>query len=262
MSCLSYAFLMLMFSCQTVSQSSAQAPLLAADSLEHILQQNNTAMSGSEAWEQVENLRIELDIREPGFEVLGTYLASRERAMRIDVMAGGKRIFAEGLYQGAAWKWTPDAGYSSANEEGRAALRHGIEGPGKFYTLLQFRDRGGKVSLSNPGLLASANEWQLEFLLPDGQRVYHFIDKNTCLSTREVTRRAFHPDVQPDAATIESRFSDPMIIDGILRFKTIESRDLETGEWLGTTHITSIEHNVAVPNGFYSGAEAGRTQSL
>jgi len=247
MSCMPFAFLMLMFSCQPTS--------MGEDSLDHILQRNALALGSSTAWQQVESLRIELDIREPGFEVTGTYLATREIGMRIDIKAGDEAVFSEGLYQDVAWQWTPGNGYRNANEQGTAALRHGIEGPGKFYTLKDFHERGGKVSLSEAPGFAEPGEWQLEFTLPDGHLVYYFVDQSSYLTTRELTRRAFHPDQNPLEVTIESRFTDPVSVDGIVRFRTIESRNLETGEWLGTTKITAVEHNAPVPKGFYSGEE-------
>jgi len=95
MSCLPHAFLMLMFSCQPAVEPGPSA----TDPLENILQHNSTVMGGNQAWEQVDNLRIQLDIREPAFEVSGTYIASRNMGMRIDIESEGERVFAEGLHQ-------------------------------------------------------------------------------------------------------------------------------------------------------------------
>jgi len=222
-----------------------------AETLGDILHCNADALGGDAAFERIDNLRIELDIEEPGFEVTGTWVGSRDGRMRIDVHAGGERVFAEGLDGERAWQWTPGDGVSLSDARGKAALRHGIEAPGRFYTLRQLEVRGSRLELREPGPLAREGEWQIRLARQDGTVLDFFLDRFSCLPTREVSRRAFHPDIDPTEVLIQTVHGEPVEVDGVLRFRLGESSDLATGEWLGTTRIRSVEHNVELTEGFF-----------
>lgn len=217
---------------------------IAADALDDLLACNAAALGGDAAFEAVNNLRIELDIREPTFEVRGDYVASREGFMRIDIYAGEQRVFAEGLNAGGAWQWTPDSGLKASAAAAAAALRNGIEAPGRFWTLQQLRARGLRIELLEDAALAKGGEWQLRMTRPDGSSFDYFIARETCLPTREVSQRAFHPDVDPTEVPVETAFSEPFTVDGVTRFRRGESRRLDTGEWLGTTALLNLGHDI------------------
>lgn len=215
-------------------------------SLDEILHRNTQAMGGAPAWAQVESVRFELEIREPGVEATATYIAARDGRMRIDVFVGGERVYAEGLDGERAWQWTPDGGVQPQGAAGAAALRHGIETPGKFHTLEQVRSRGARVELVATGGLARPGEWQVRVTLADGAVVDYFIDRETFLATREVSRRAFHPDADPTEVPVETVHGEPFFVDGVLRFRRSEQRNLDTGAWLGTTVVRSVSHGVEI----------------
>jgi len=222
-----------------------------ADPLDDILHCNAEALGGDDALERIDTLRIELDIEEPGFEVTGTWVGSRDGRMRIDVHADGERVFAEGLDGERAWQWTPGDGVSLSDERGKAALRHGIEAPGRFYTLRQLRARGARLELLEPGPLAREGEWQIRLARDDGTVIDFFLDRSSCLPTREVSRRAFHPDIDPTEVLIQTVHNEPVEVGGVLRFRLGESSELPTGEWLGTTRVRRVEHNVELTEGFF-----------
>jgi hypothetical protein len=232
----------------------------SASPLDEILRCNAEALGGEAAFARIDNLRIELDIRESGFEVTANYVASRAGYMRIDITAGGQPVFAEGLDGARAWQWTPEAGVTTSSAAGAAALRNGVESPGRFYTLRQLRDRGARLELVEPGPLARPEEWQLRFIRDDGSVIDHFIDRESCLPTRELSRRALHPDVDSTEVLIETVHSEPFTVDGLLRFRRDEQRSVESGEWLGTTTLRSVEHNLSLPEGFFRPGVQGVTQ--
>jgi hypothetical protein len=80
--------------------------------------------------------------------------------------------------------------------------------------------------------------------MADGFERDYFIDQSTHRLTRQRDRRAFHPDVDPTPVTVETRFEDPEWVDGVLVFMRQEQANLDTGEWLGTTRVQSIEFNL------------------
>lgn len=227
-----------------------------ADSLEQALACNAAAVGGMPQLSEIDTLRFDLDIREPTFAVQGRYVASRAGKMRVDIYADGERVFAEGLVGDEAWQWTPE-GRTVAGPESAATLRHGIEAPGRFWTLRALQRRGLQVELLDPGPQAKAGEWQFRLTRADGSRYDYFIDRLSCLPTREVSRRALHPDVDPTVVTIETAYSEPFKVDGVLRFRVSEQRDLDSGEWLGTTRIVDVTQGLELAASFFAGAQPG-----
>lgn len=221
----------------------SQAIAAHAEDLDTILALNATAQ-GSAGLAKVTSVRHSLSIKEPGFEVAGTYVASRAGFMRIDIRSDGEHVFSEGLDQEDAWAWSPEDGVSTQSEAGAQALLHGIEMPGHFYTLLAVRDRGAKVTLVGALTEGGRSEWQVHVVMADGFERDYFIDQSTHRLTRQRDHRAFHPDVDPTLVTVETRFEDPELVDGVLVFMRQEQTNLDTGEWLGTTRVQSVEFNI------------------
>lgn len=228
------------------------APAAAAD-LEAILERHTSAIGGAPALARIISVRVELEIREPGFEVTGTYIATRAGDMRIDIMAGDQRVFAEGLNDGQAWEWTPSVGRVAVGGEAAAALRHGIDLPGRFFTFAEVRERGARVGLVEGA--ADAPEWQLRVTLPDGFVKDYWLDRETHLVTRTRDLRAFHPSIDPTEVVIETRHSEPRWTGGVLSHTRIDNVNAVTGEWLGTTRVRSVEYNIGLPAAFFAGAD-------
>ena len=222
-----------------------------AENLNRILQLNDAAHGGSEAFERIENIRIRLVITEPGFEVTGTYVATRFGDMRIDIKADEQTVFSEGLHQSQAWQWTPDGGIESQDGTAASALRHGIELPSRFFTLLQARSMGADVSLVGAVKDNSGEQWQIRLELPDGFSRDYFIGQTNYLIVRERDHRAFHPAVDATPVPIETRYSDATFVDGVLRYSQSENCNASNGEWLGSTKVVSVEHNVVLEDGYF-----------
>jgi len=220
-----------------------------SDKLEDILALNTRAMGGAENWSKVHSIRVLLTIKEPGFEVQGNYVASRDGSMRIDITADGNRVFAEGLHQGKAWQWSPDTGYAGTNEAAAIALANSIAAPGRFYTLQQVQQLGASFELLDS---STEQEWHIQGRLQNGSLIDYFVDKKSGESRREVSRRAFHPDVDPTEVEVEGRNSEPIWIDGVLRYRRNVNTNLATGEWLGTSVAESIEHNIDIEEGYFA----------
>ena len=155
------------------------------------------------------------------------------------------------------WKTAgPGSGRRAAwPTRGRRAQRHGIEAPGRFWTLSQLRRRGLQVEWLEPGPQAHSREWQLRLTRADGSQLDYFMDRFSCLPTREISRRALHPDVDPTVVAIETSWREPFTVDGVVRFRVSEQRDLDSGEWLGTTRIVDVAQGVELAEGFFAGTQ-------
>jgi hypothetical protein len=222
------------------------APDAYASDLDTILERNHAA-HGGDAYARIESIRVELLISEPSHKVQGTYLATREGLMRIDIHAGGERVFAEGISPECAWSWNPnrpagDRG-GCVGEARAATLRHGLELPGLFYTLKDVRDRGAGVQLIGPVGSETGPEWQLRLTLEDGFSRDYFIDQETYRITRARDFRASHPAVDSEEQLVETRFESPQWVEGVLRFERQVNVSVGTGETLGITTVLDLEFN-------------------
>jgi hypothetical protein len=222
-----------------------------AQDLDTILELNTSAHGGSGNFSKIENVRFLLNISEPGFEVSGTYLATRDGNMRIDIEADGERVFSEGLFRGNAWQWTPGKGMEEQDAPAAAALRHGIESPGRFFSIEQVRERGASITLVGEVADGDGKQWQLRLVLPDGFSRDYFIDQESGRTVRERDYRAFHPAVDARKETIETRYGGEHWVDGVLRFTQSENRNADSGAWLGTTKVLSVEHNIDVADEYF-----------
>lgn len=223
----------------------------SAGQLEDLLARNADAVGGADNWARISNVRVHLDIEEPDITISANYVATREGNMRINIQMDGKTVFSEGLNQGQAWQWTPKGGTEQQDEAYAAALRHGIEFPGRFYTLQDLQQNGTEVTLEGDLFDDNRRQWRVRVTLEDGFSRDYFIDDETALVAREHDRRAFHPTADPDEVLIETRKTEPAWVADTLYFRVSRNINLETGEWLATTTVQSAERNVEIPENYF-----------
>jgi len=211
-------------------------------SVDEVIERNVQAMGGRAAIEAVKSIEADLHIVDPDFEVDGKYRAARPGRMRIDVLSGGKHVYTEAFdgTRGRQWKGTAT---EEASSEGTAALRHGVELPGKLFGLHELRQRGHRVDLAKREVIDGTNYYALRITLADGYTTTLYVDPSSWLITRRRDVRPLHVDVDPTSRTIESRFSDFQKVGGILfPFASIDL-DLPTHKTLETTIVRSVKVN-------------------
>lgn len=216
-----------------------EAPL----TLEQVIDRNTKAMGGHAAIETVKSIEIDLHIVDPGFEVDGTYRATRPGRMRIDVKAGGKRVFTEAFDGQSGWQSHDGSEQEAASPKATAALRHGIELPGKLFGLHELKQRGHRLELAGRETVNGTNYYVLQLTLSDGYTASLYVDPHSWLITRRRDVRPLHVDVDPTPTTIEVRSSDFREVGGI-RFPFASTDvDLKSGKVLETTRVNSIKIN-------------------
>jgi hypothetical protein len=162
--------------------------------------------------------------------------------MRIDILADGKHVFTEAFDGTRGWQ-RKGATIEEASSKGTAALRHGVELPGKLFGLHELPQRGHRVDLVKREVIEGTNYYALRITLTDGYTTTLYVDPNSWLITRRRDVRPLHVDVDPTPTTIESRFSDFRKVDGILFAFASTDLDLATHKILETTTVRSIKLN-------------------
>lgn len=236
--------LLVLLSTIFVAACHAQSDSVSRD---EIIERNTGAMGGRRAIEAVQSIQIELHIKDPSFEVDGTYYAMRPGKMRIDVSAQGKHVFTEAFDGQNGWQWEGKGEQKPATEKATAALRHGVELPGKLFGLYELRARGHKMKSIGREQIEGVNYYVLQLILNDGAAISLYVDPNSWLVTRRRDVRPLHVDVDPTPTTIEQVSFDFHDVEGVkFPFATAET-DLNTGKLLESTITKSVKINPTLP---------------
>jgi hypothetical protein len=215
----------------------------APQTVDELIERNTQAMGGRAAIEAVKSIEVDLHIADPGFEVDGKYRSARPGRMRIDVHAGGKHVFTEAFDGQKGWQWNGKGDQGPASPKATAALRHGVELPGKLFGLHELRERGHRVDLAGREKINGTNYYVLRITLNDGYTTTLYVDPKTWLITQRRDVRPIHVDVDPTPTTIETSFSDFRKVDGVLFAFASTDTDLATSKILETTRVRSIKVN-------------------
>src|SRR5947207_2373239 len=167
--------------------------------VDEVIERHIKAMGGRSAVEAIQSIEFDLHITDPTFEVDGTYFAARPGKMRIDVKAGGEHVFTEAFDGQKGWQWE---GKGSA-QKATAALRHGVELPGKLFGLHELKARGHRIELAERENIDGIQYYVLRLTLNDGYSTTLYVDPKTWLITRRRDVRPLHVVVDQTPTTIE-----------------------------------------------------------
>ncbi len=221
--------------------------------IDDIIARNTEAMGGRTAIEAVKTIAIDLHIVDPGFAVDGTYQATRPDRMRIDVKANGKLVFVEAFDGKRGWQWNgKETTTVEASPKASAALRRGVEFPGKLYGLHELNARGHKIELVGRERIDGVDYYALKATMSDGFVTTFYVDPKSWLITRRRDVRPLHVDIDPTPTTIEQRSSDFRKVNGVLFAFGNEEVDLQTGKVLETTTVKEIRINPTIDSAIFA----------
>ena len=215
--------------------------------LDEVIDRNTEAMGGRAAIEAVQTVAVELHIVDPDFAVDGTYRAARPGKMRIDIKANGKHVYTEAFDGRRGWQWKGE-GATTVEESptATAALRHGVQLPGRLYGLHEVRRHGHRIDLLGREEIEGTNYYALRITLDDGYSTTLYVDPQSWLVTRRRDVRPLHVDIDPRPTTIEQRMSDFRKVSGVTFSFANTETDLKTGKVLETTTVRQITVNPKV----------------
>jgi hypothetical protein len=217
-------------------------PARAVD-LDAVVANNTAARGGEAAMASVNAYESDVHIVEPQFAVDGTYVATRDGRMRVDIRADGARVFTEALDRDRAWSWDPEHGARAGTAAGAAALRHGIELPIKIFGLHEMRRRGHRLELTGRETLDGVAYHVLRLTLSDGFEVSYYVNPVTWLIERDRQKRAMHVEVDPTPEWIETRYEDYVPAAGVLLPRRLVETRVATGEVLSTVTVGEVRIN-------------------
>jgi hypothetical protein len=165
--------------------------------------------------------------------------------MRIDIFAGGQRVYSEGLDAHSSWAWEggkPAA--ADASPEGAKAIRHGIEF--NLFGLHRFRARGHRLELAGREAVDGVDYHVIRVVMADGFETFRYIDPSSWMIGRSRDVRAIHPDTDQTKKLLENVYEDFRPVDGVMTSFRSHQADVATGAVLQRTQLIGQRNNPPV----------------
>lgn len=212
-------------------------------SIEELVERHVSAMGGREALDSLRNIDLRFEVVEPAYTLEGRYRATRDGRMRVDVFAGDRNVFSEGIDSAGPWQRAgTGAPVEPVGEAGAAALRHGIE-----YNLVglhRFPDRGHELTLEGRESVDGVEYRVVKTTLRDGFETYLYLDPATWLVGRRRDVRALHPDLDPEERLLETVYRAFGELCGVRRATRSVQVDLVTGDTVQASRTLEQDCNL------------------
>ena len=210
--------------------------------LARVLKANTEAVGGAEAIENVHSLQIDLQVEELTFSVNGSYLATRDGRVRIDIFADRERVFTE-AYDGTAG-WQLLKGRSIAEDmspEGEQAVIHGIHG--NIFGLHELEGLGYELALAGKETVDDTDYWMVDSESSTGFLKRYYMNAETFLIERTREESALHPDIDSETNHFETLHFDYQELSGRMFSFSTKKIDMESGEVVQATEVVRLVVN-------------------
>jgi outer membrane lipoprotein-sorting protein len=210
--------------------------------LDEIVANNQAAESGHANTANIRSIRIDLSMQDSGSSFDAVYTATRDGRMRIDIIAGGTRVYTEAYDGHEGWDYGKD-GSVPVVDPYAAALWHGTQFPGQIFGLHDLAANGHSLEYTGRETIEGIDYYVLKITLSDGFVTYRYINPRTWMIERGRDFRAFHPAIDDKKTWIETVWSDYRPVDGVMRAFLSVNTDLTSGKVQATNRVTSIKIN-------------------
>ncbi len=228
---------------ETVTRSESPAA-----SVSDIVAANTEALGGAVALDAVQTLVKTTLIEEGDYRDLAVFATDRQGRMRIDIYAGGERVYTESFDGQHGHQWRPGEGQSYSSALGTVALSHTPQLPNHIFRLKDMAANGHTLEL----LREEENEHVLRLTLSDGFENFLLVDKRSGLIKGSRNRRSLHVDIDPEVKSLETRVSDFRTVTHIRHAHRVSEVDRATGEVLSCSTLLDVEVNAALSVSYFS----------
>jgi len=214
----------------------------AESDLDQLLRAHTEAAGGARSIEDVIALEIELRIEEPTFAVTGSYRATRDGRMRIDIFADDQRVFTEAYDGMSGWQLLQNESTASEmSAEGEAAVIRGIHG--NLFGLHELAMLEYRLKLRGKETVDGTDYWVVDSESADGFLKRFYINAETFLIERTREESALHPDVDAETKRFETLYFDYREKSGRLFSFNAKKVDLDTGDVVQSTKVVRLTIN-------------------
>lgn len=206
---------------------------------DQLLRAHTEAVGGADAIENVSVIEVDLRIEEPTFAVTGSYAATRDGRMRIDIYADDQLVFTE-AYDGTSG-WQLSQGQSKAADmsaAGEVAVIHGIHS--NIFGLHEHAKLGYSLSLAGRETVDDTDYWMVDSMSGGGFLKRYFINAGTFLIKRIREESALHPDVDAETKHFETLQFDYREVSGRLFSFSEKKIDFDLGDVVQSTEVVRV----------------------
>jgi outer membrane lipoprotein-sorting protein len=222
------------------------APCLLAQSVDEIIAKNVQARGGADKLKSVKSIKSTATMSMgPGIEAPGTLIQKRPALARLEFTVQG--LTAVQAYDGKnGWQIMPfmgkkDPELMSADEAKEIEENADLDGP-----LVDYKSKGHQVELQGKEKIEGTDAYKLKVTLKNGDVQTIYIDSDSFLDIKEVTKRT----VRGTEQEIESAIGDYKPVDGIMFPFAVESGIKGTDQKQKLT-ITKVELNVPADDSLF-----------
>jgi outer membrane lipoprotein-sorting protein len=222
------------------------APCLLAQTVDEIIAKNVQARGGAEKLKSVKSIKSTATMSMgPGMEAPGVLIQKRPTLARLEFTVQG--LTAVQAFDGKnGWQIMPfmgkkEAELMSADEAKETEEMADLDGP-----LVDYKSKGHQVELQGKEKIEGTDAYKLKVTLKNGDVQTIYIDSDSFLEIKEVTKRT----VRGTEQEIESAIGDYKAVDGIMFPFAVESGIKGTDQKQKLT-ITKVELNVPADDSLF-----------
>jgi outer membrane lipoprotein-sorting protein len=232
--------------CMSMIALAVLAPCLLGQSVDEIIAKNVQARGGADKLKSVKSIKSTATMSMgPGIEAPGTLIQKRPALARLEFTVQG--LTAVQAYDGKnGWQIMPfmgkkDPELMSADEAKEIEENADLDGP-----LVDYKSKGHQVELQGKEKIEGTDAYKLKVTLKNGDVQTIYIDSDSFLDIKEVTKRT----VRGTEQEIESAIGDYKPVDGIMFPFAVESGIKGTDQKQKLT-ITKVELNVPADDSLF-----------
>lgn len=232
--------------CVSIIALAVLVPCLSAQSVDEIIAKNVQARGGVDKLKSVQSIKSTATMSMgPGMEAPGVLIQKRPSLARLEFTVQG--LTAVQAYDGKnAWQIMPfmgkkDPELMSADEAKETEEMADLDGP-----LVDYKSKGHQVELLGKEKLEGTDAYKLKLTLKNGDVQTIYIDADSFLEIKEVTKRTIRGSEQE----IESAIGDYKEVNGILFPFAVES-SIKGSDQKQKLTITKVELNVPADDSMF-----------
>lgn len=235
-----HRYFIFMFCCFVGGETQA----IACDGdLRSVLDRYVEARGGKEALETQTALRLKSTNHEGKWNPKFDYRTMKPGYMWIAAEYDDGEIIIEGFDGERGWeKWGDKPAEYVSGAAGKA-LNQGAQSPVHLYGLNHMEELGADVSYRGCDTIDGNEYYVINVQSEFGTAFDYYLNHQTYVLERSRTVRALHPTADPTPITIEERWSDFRMVEGVLHPFAFSLFNVDTGERLSWLEVHSIERD-------------------
>lgn len=232
--------------CLSIIALAVLAPCLLAQNVDEIIAKNVQARGGADKLKAVQSIKSTATMSMgPGMEAPGVLIQKRPALARLEFTVQG--LTAVQAYDGKqAWQIMPfmgkkDPEVMSADEAKETEEMADLDGP-----LVDYKAKGHQVEFQGKEKIEGTDAYKLKVTLKNGDVQTMYIDADSFLEIKEVTKRT----VRGSEQEVESAIGDYKEVNGIMFPFAVES-GIKGSDQKQKLTITKVELNVPAEDSMF-----------